>query len=201
MSELLFGRMITAAEIERAAVMTLQKWSPTYLAEIERQMFDTNTLRFPAPKSYQILPDLESWAGEQLPAAVVVCGGTVEDPKIEGDDRYSAEWLVSVGVVVSADTIQNTQDLAKIYGAVIRAVMLQKRSLEGFAMGVRWLEESYDDLPPEDARTLAMANVFFAVQVADVVTRRGGPAVPDLDPADLPIVTVPRSFTEIEEMG
>lgn len=180
--------------------MTMKKWMPTYLAEIERQMFATNTRRFPEPRSYQRLPDLESWAGEQLPGAVVVCGGTADDPRIEGNDKYIAEWSVGIGVVVSADTMVNTQDLAKVYGAVVRAVMLQKRDLEGFATGVRWLEESYDDLPPEDARTLAVAYVTFAVQIADVVSRRGGPATPDLDPADPPLVTVPRSFTEVEEM-
>lgn len=198
MSELVFGRIISAAEIEQAATMNLKKWLDTYLREVERQAgFDVGSL--PAVRSYNTLPELEHWPEDQLPGITIVSTGTVGDPYIEGDGKYIAEWELGVAIVTSAKTQKATNDTAKLYGGAIRAVMLQKSGLGGLARDVSWLEESTDDLPPEDTRTLAICLEVFAVQVPDVVTRRTGPSVPDPNPADWPTITTPVPAT-VEEM-
>lgn len=57
--------------------------------------------------------------------------------------------------------------------------MLQKQSLGGFADGTTWLDESYDDaFQFTDTQTVGAGQVVFAIEVAGVVNRYGGPPTP-----------------------
>jgi hypothetical protein len=66
-----------------------------------------------------------------------------------------------------------------MYGAAVRAIMVQHQSIEGVANGVFWLDESYDDLEiPDKIQLYKAAAGLFAVNMEDVVTRWAGPIAP-----------------------
>jgi hypothetical protein len=171
----LFQPIFVGAVLEQAVIDTIKMWIPTYLREVERltgrQMGD-----IPVPRSYTTRKIFEKFVEDQTPTIIVVSPGTADEPKMEGDGHYRAEWGLGVGAVVSTSTQETTNLVAKVYGAAIRAIILQQASLGGIASGVRWMDESYDDLPSDDSdRTLGSAALYFRVEVDDVVNRFAGP--------------------------
>jgi hypothetical protein len=170
-----FRPIFVGAILEQAVIDTIKKWAPTYLREIERilgrQMGD-----IPAPRSYTTRRRFEKFVEDQTPTIIVVSPGTADEPSMEGDGHYRAEWALGVGAVVSTSTQESTNLVAKIYGAAIRSLLIQHGSLGGVASGIRWMDESYDDLPSDDSdRTLGSAALYFRVEVDEVVNRYGGP--------------------------
>ena len=74
----------------------------------------------------------------------------------------------------------------KQYAAATRAILLQHGSLGGFADGVIWESEDYDQGPSDAERTLAVAALTFTIHVADVVNKWAGPKVPSPPDPDVP---------------
>jgi hypothetical protein len=68
--------------------------------------------------------------------------------------------------------------LAKIYGAAVRAIMLQKPSLGGVSSGIEWYDESYRDVSVDQQRTVRSAVLTFQVWIDGVVVRGAGPTTP-----------------------
>lgn len=164
----------------------LGTWMPTYIAEVERQSsLDPRSL--PAIRSFTTRNEFTKWPEDQLPAVVVVSPGAAgEGIRKEGDGRYRVRWVVGVAVVASARDQATTNRLAKLYIAAARAAILQHASLGGFAEGVEWEDERYNDLPPAQERTLSAAQDIFTVEVRDVLTAGSGPVDPVEDPYDVP---------------
>jgi hypothetical protein len=174
----LFGPIFVPSFLEQAVIDTLKLWLPTYLAEVELQLEREQGLIEP-PRSYTTRRRFEKFPEDQIPTCVVVSPGLANEPHKEGDGSHRAEWALGVGVIVSAPDQESTNLVAKIYGAAIRACLLQKSSLGGVASGITWYDESYDDLPSDDtARTLGAAALYFRVEVEDIVNSRVGPNVP-----------------------
>jgi len=167
-----------------AVLNTLEKWMPTYIQEIERQLNLTLGL-FPPPRVYSTTNTWHSLPDERLPMCIALSTGTVTRPRYEGDGTISAWWGIGVGVAASANTEENTNLAAKIYGAAVRAILLQQPTLGGMTAGTEWIDESYTEVPvPEDERrTIRAAQVIFQVLVDDVVTRFSGPTTP-IEPTD-----------------
>src|SRR5262245_28967569 len=186
------GPIITGRDVELATIALLKRWSGTYLAECERQTARTPG-SLPRVRAWTTSPDFETWPEDIIPRGLIVSPGLIEPPKADGTGDYRARWSLGLGVVVSARTMDETMELAKLYIAALRTCILQHQSLEGFAAGVEWLDENYDDLPSIDTRSLGAGQAIFAVEVADVSRRWGGPVTPSEPPTPdtVPLPTDP----------
>jgi hypothetical protein len=149
---------------------------PTYIREVERQV-GREEGDIPPPRLYDTVTEFDTFEEGQLPLCLVVSPGLADRPRRDGEGIYIAPFLVGIGVICSASTERATQAVAKIYGAAVRACVLQKR-LPELGGQVAWVDESYDDIPEIEQRTLAAAQLIFTVEVDDVVSCIGGPLAP-----------------------
>lgn len=180
-----YGEIITGTSVRRAAEATIRRWFPGYLAEVARQTgWDGPAL--PSFRSYVTSTDVDRMVEDQLPSCIIVAPGLADAPIRHGDGKYSAMWIVNMGVAVSGQDRENTMELAEMYAAALRTIMLQRRSLGGFAQGVEWVGEGFDELDRDDVRTLCVGYVQFLVDVAGIVDIYQGPTDPPVDPTDDP---------------
>lgn len=185
------GPLITAHDVVSAVLETLQRWGSTYLAEGEQQ---TGRERgsLPRIRNWSVMPEFEKWPEDQLPAVLVLSPGLAEAPLPDGTGLYRARFLIGIAVVVSARTLHETRELAALYTAVLRTVLLQQQSLGGFASGVNWLDENYDDLPAVDTRSLGAGQAIFAVEVEGLARRWNGPPFPTGEVPEPPTDPIPQ---------
>lgn len=198
MSDLsVYGSLVTAPEVEAAITFVIEERIKEYVARIERHTAGWgDDARKPEsialPKSFITRNDQDHWPEEMLPSVVVTAPGLADTPKMEGDGTYRATWRVGIGVVVGASSIAKAEELAKLYGAAVRELLIQNPGLEGFSEGVIWEDERYDEIPNQDNLNVAAAAEIFAVEVRGVANRRGGTAVtpddPYIPPDDLDLV-------------
>lgn len=181
----IFEPIVDGGMVEAAARDTIQEWIETYLAEVERQR-GLKPRSLPKPRSYSVATVLEKWPEDQLPAVVLVSTGIADRPRRKGSGGYDVPWALGIGVVVSARNQEAANSLAKRYTAAIRTLLLQHPSMGGFATGVEWMDESFDDVPAEKRRTLAGGIVTFRVDIANAVNAQGGPATVPADPYAVP---------------
>lgn len=178
-----YGPLIDAGDVERAALDTIKIWLNSYLHETEdRKGLDRGFLA--RPRSFARVNQLNDFEEGQLPAVLVIAPGLSEEPVPDGEGNYRAKWAVAVGTVVSARGSrggETARDLAQTYGATIRALMVQKGSLGGFATRTEWADERNDNLGVQNQRSIAVSREVFVVEVREVVNRRVGPAEPDPD--------------------
>lgn len=152
---------------------------PTYLAEIQRQRGDANP--YPAPRTYVERNIFASFPDEALPLIVVISAGVIDTPVREGDGTISAWWSLGVGIVAAANTEANSERMAKIYGAAVRAILVQKPGLDGAweYSGIELFDENYEDVPDvEQERTMRSAQLVFQVLVTNITSKFAGPAYP-----------------------
>jgi hypothetical protein len=182
----IFGNIITADELENAVEATLRLWFRTYLNEIELQK-GVPDFGLVNPRSVVRHVELIDFPEEQLPRLMIVSPGMAKPPLMEGDGTYRGFWRIGISLINSARDRDSTNRNSKWYAGAIRAIILQHRSLGGFADGVSWEDENYMDGPVEADRTLALCTNEFIVEVEGIVDRKSGPAVPEPpDPDDLP---------------
>lgn len=175
-----FHTMFSASDLEQAAITTLRTWFSTYLKEAESQhgiVPGTNLV----PNNYTDDNNFNADLGEELPKVVVISPGITGTPEKRGDKQYSAWWQLGVGVAVADKDIATANALAKLYGATVRAIILQKKSLGGVASQIEWISESYDDLPivNDQLKQYKAVGVYFMALINDVVTQSVGPTEPD----------------------
>lgn len=183
------GPIITGRDVELAALAVLKRWGSTYLAEAERQSGRTEGT-LPRIRAYTTAPDFEKWPEDQLPCVLLIAPGLADPPNASGTGAYRARWSLGIAAIVSTARADDTAELGKLYVATLRTCLLQHQSLEGFAAGITWLDENYDDLPSIDTRSLGAGQAIFAVEVEDVSNRWHGPVSPDEPPAD-PLAPLP----------
>jgi hypothetical protein len=178
------GPMFSAARIETAAQDTLQTWIETYLAQFERD--NTLTPRsLPKPRSYVLNPRPAKYDEDQVPAIVIVCGGTVDPPERHGDGTITAWFSLGVGVLVSASDRYKTLQLAKDYGAIIRALISEKDTLGGVAQETIWERDEYADAGSNSGRReFASAVMSFRTCINGVANFLEGIDEPPSDPYD-----------------
>jgi hypothetical protein len=181
--ESVFGNITVASDVEYAVRDLLQKWFPTYLREVERQT-GWEGEELPSPRNYTNRNEFDALPGEELPKVVVISPGLLEEPTHpEGGGYYRAVWHLGIGVATAAQTEEEADRKVKMYGAAARAILVQNQSVDGFAIGVHWEEEKYDDLPIEDQHAnYKAANIFFGIEVENAVNRWMGPDRPDESP-------------------
>lgn len=177
----IFGPIFDGSVLTRAVAVTLRDWFPTYIREIEIQR-NYATGKIPPPRTYVERWRFDSYPDEQIPIVVVVCPGMSEPPTASGDGAVGGWWVLGVGIIAAANTEDNSERLAKIYGAAARTILEQKSYLDDSweFSGINILDESYQDIPDiEQSRTMRAAQVISQVRVENVHNTMGGPAHPD----------------------
>jgi hypothetical protein len=178
-----FGNVITGDDVLTAVQSTIDNWIGTYLALMARHVEQDPTTEggvLPSFKSYPASLDISRFPEDQLPACIIVVPSITDAPEKKGNGSYIANFQVGIGVAVSAPTRARTLKLAQLYAAAVRLLIIQKRSLGGFAMGVTWTREEYTGniLRSDDMRTMAIGVLEFTVQVDNVANNSQGPEVP-----------------------
>jgi hypothetical protein len=181
----IFDQIISANQIEEAMRDHLKLWMPVYIQEMELQL-GRERGKVPVPRSFMIAGGLEQMKENQLPGILIQSPGTTSVPTHDGSGMYTANWRMALTAFISALDQDSTRAVAKLYGAAMRAIIVQKPSLGGFAINSRWTSESYSDEPsPDGERNLTLASVTCEVTVENVVNKMGGPRTfPDVDPPD-----------------
>lgn len=205
----IYGQIITFHQVELAMKNFLQRWLPTYLAEMERQTGRTPG-SLPRPVAWSNTTEFTKFPEENLPLVVIVCPSITGTPVKEGNGSYRVAYPVGVAVVVKAGGSrpkESVRALAGIYSAAVRAAVLQHRGLDGFAITTNWIDERSDDIPVDARRSLGSGQNVFEVEVRDVVSAHMGTSEPDPpadpleDPGDWPIATDVAFEIEKEELA
>jgi hypothetical protein len=185
-----FGNIKTGVAVQKAVIDTVRVWGDTYLAEVAAQnSWPRGSL--PGFRSYATKLEMAHAAEDQMPSLIVVAPGTLDTPS-NRSGKISVRWSVGVGCVVSGKDEESTYDLAQLYAAAIRTLLLQKSALGGFAQGVNFISERYDELDSKRIRSLGAGVCHFGVDVMNVTDANRGPLEPlqdvTQDPGDFPTV-------------
>jgi hypothetical protein len=192
-----FGRIVTGADVEDAALRTLKRLTPRYVEEAARQR-GREPGKLPEPRGYIVASEFEKWPEDGLPVVVVISPGWSGPPQRMGDGTVLARWSLAAGVITSAASSRRTRENALIYVAALRTLIAQQQSLDGFALGVDCVDESYGVLPFSDTRTLYAAQAIFVVSVADAFAYGAGPGGPWGPPPDPPDPTDPPDWPRVK---
>lgn len=180
MSATVYERILVSSEIAATVKDVLVKWFPSYLREVERQiLWDKKQLV--TPTNYTSRTGFDVQPGERLPKVIIVCPGLYQAPTHPiSNGSYNASYQVAVAIAVADRDEDLAAEQRDMYGAAIRAIMVQHQSLEREdVIGVTWLDESYDDVQVANRLELfKAAALLFAVEVENVVSRWAGPAEP-----------------------
>lgn len=181
-----FGPLLTGKDVRDALESTIKTWVRDYVGEVARLSGRSSEDLKPF-RSYVSSLDLDKFQSDQLPCCVIVAPGLLTQPELRRG-AYNARWGVAVGVVVSGQDRENTFDLVELYTAAVRSLLIHHPSLGGFAEGLEWIGERYDELRSEDLRTIGAGTVQLAVDVTEVQSKIGGPGAPTaaVDPVEDP---------------
>lgn len=193
-----YRRILTSRSIENAIKATLNDWMNSTLREIEWQE-DLDIDSIERPRAWTRKNTFDKWPDDNLPLIIVICSNLAGRPAKDGDGVFRAPWAIGIAAVVSSQDSDSTRDLAGIYAAAIREIMVNHQKLKsslhptGFpgTRGVDWVDERYGEIPEDSARTLAASRSVFTVEFDDVLTHGSGPIdLPDESPVeDWPEIT------------
>lgn len=180
--------------VEHNVLTHLQQWIVPYLAAIER-FHQMEREAIPKPKSWRIEQRFDRKPQDMMPFVAVVSTGINpgKTPQRDNEGNMRAWWLVAVGAVCAARTDQDAKDLSGYYGAAIRMAMQHVPDLGGWASGVDWSDERYDDWAPIlEQASVSSVRLVFTIEVEQVVNvfegfrdLWGKPTVPP-NPYDVP---------------
>lgn len=193
-----YGALVSAGQVERRIIGSLEDWLPFYLGEMERlDGYDPGSL--PVPVGYVRASEFAKWPEDALPVMLVMAAATSKVRKGQ-DGQHEAEWTVGVAPIVKDQSQGDSRDLATTYAAAVRGAVVQHKRLkskahpDGIEGSVEWLGEAYTDLAFDSTRTLGTARVIFSVTLDNVVSAAAGPrelpsTPPSIDPGDWPGVS------------
>lgn len=177
----LFGFNFDANMLADAAQKTIELFIEDYLAEYERQ-HELKPETIPPFKTYTQVNEFRNWAGDETPVCVIVSPGMNGRPAKKGDGTYVGEFVLGVAAIVQAQERIQTNKLSRVYGAVLRQLLIQQAGLQGVASGIDWEDEKYNDVPESEDRAQASAQVLFTVEVPGIVDASKGIIAPSEDP-------------------
>lgn len=186
-----FGRLVSAYDLESAMVATVKRWINDYLAEIERH-HALEVGAIPRPRSYVVSADTEKMPEDQLPAILVESPGLADEPDADGAGVYWAPWTLNLSAQIAARGNRNALRVARLYAAALRLLAVQQQQdpvTNPLDMRrVDWIDERYDLLDSIDDRTICVGTVELRCEVAGVAQRHTGPLDPLFPPtpADVP---------------
>lgn len=183
------GTILTDDQVEDAVLATLQKWLADKLTRIEEQL-GIEPGYHERPNSWEVRNDFEKFPEEMLPMVIVISAGLIDEPVKSGGRVFRAPWGIGVATVATSIDQKTARRNAYRLGAAVRAALVHNQSLDlgigGRVRGVKWMDATNDELPPEGDRTIFVTKQVFAVEVDDVLTQSGGPRVPMGDPPPVP---------------
>lgn len=195
-----YGKIITLKSVRTAVENNVRKWSPDYLAEVaENDGRERDDL--PLFRSYFPVANFDKLEVEnQLPACVIVAPGTMSGNVVKRVKGIDARFAIGLGAVVSAMDEDSTYELAELYCAALRSLMVQHPSCDGFATGFTFLSETIEILDANAGRTLVAGIVQGGLDVTGIVDPAYGPVEPSddrtIEPPDWPeIETVESTIT------
>lgn len=194
----IFGRIVTSTQVEAAVVDTLRTWLPDYLAEVCRQSGrDPATLPPPVAGDIFAMAQMQRRTSDKLPSIVVNVTGETKPVKM-GRGKFRFTWPLDVVIGVGARDMQLALEGRGIYAGAVRALLVQKCGLDGFAAAIRPVGAAYDDATQSETRdTIGFAHMQFEIDVDDVVAHGMGPATPSVDPLVEPDDYPTTEFTEL----
>lgn len=130
----LFKSDISAGDVERRVLGTLQYWLEAYLQDREIALGRARD-SVQRPKTWRRVNEFDDKNPEdQTPFVAVISDGLARQPVQNGEGGFLATWTIGIGVIIEASTEQAAQDLVKdVYLPVVRKIMLQKQSLKNWA--------------------------------------------------------------------
>lgn len=211
----LLGPLVSSWTLERAArdlLMPDRNLIGLYLDEVVKQT--GAAVRSERPRTVVVREREARLSDEQLPALIIVCPGTVDDPERDGEGMYRATWFMTVAAVVQSSDGDLARQLASDLCCAASGVLAQMLPrVDGRVLATRWAGEATDDVPMRnDHRSRCIFGRGILLSVGDVLCDLAGvPAdwdVPDPpigdEPVDLepePTVdTVSVTATPVEEI-
>jgi hypothetical protein len=181
-----YGNIVTGKMVRNAVIAHVRTWAPDYIAEMgARDGRDRTAL--PSFRSYTSkMNDPDKFVEDQIPCCVVVAPGMVSGKIARRARTIDAQWAVGLAAVVSGQDEDNTYELAELYTAALRSLMIQHPGVGGLSTGVTLLSERYVPLDANGTRTLAAGIVQLGVDVQAVVDSSQGPSQPSGDVAAVP---------------
>lgn len=184
-----YGRILTGADVEDAALNTLRENLPRFVAEVERQRGRTPG-KLAKPRSYVSATEGDERRPEhQLPCVLVLCPGWPRRREVDECGRLTAVWRLEAGVMSSAGKGQaRVRENMQLYTAAVRSALASDETLGGFAEGLEITGEDYGPLPSSATRSRNLGTVGLEIIVRDVTTFGAGsgsvrPVAPE-DPTD-----------------
>jgi hypothetical protein len=194
----IFGRIVTGSDVEDWCIALFKRWISTYLSEVERQ-HELAQGYYARPRSFVRAISFDQWPEDQLPRLVMTSAGQATPPTKDSRGLYTCRWVMGFGCVCSARYQEEAHEMALIYVAAVRTLIIQRPDLDGYASGTVWLDERYDDLVYDDSRSLSAGQAHFTVTVEECATANAGPTAPDV-PQDDPWAHWPIVETHEEQV-
>lgn len=161
-------RLITADHVCAAFQATLERHLPEWLAHLSDLSPVTEWLQ---------LPTTQAITAAQYPTGTVVSPGLSGAPVRRTRTVMDATWRVMGTIYDRGPDHTDVQRRARTWAALMRAVLLQHRSLGGLASGLEWIGEEYGVINASNAaRTFGACTVSVDVTVEDVVPSSAPPA-------------------------
>jgi hypothetical protein len=187
-----YGRVITGSDVRAAAQATLERWLPSYLAEMQRQ----KNLTLPPVRHYSTGID-PSTPADELPGVVLVAPGITGDPERHAAGRYDAWWALGVGVVVAHKHRDTACLWAETYTGALKACLMQQKDLGGFASDMTWVDEEVTQADWNTTYAVWAGALEFSVFVENVLDASAGLIVPPSPDPTVPVSTVAVSSAHV----
>ena|ERR1017187_9784368 len=174
-----YGPMYGGGSVQEAFYQTLQKWFPTYVAEMNRKLGGEILTASP---EYRTEPNYRTLSKDVKASILVNVPHTVGTPQ-SFTAGVRAQWRVNVMVFVyGSKDWQETQALTYAYATCVRALILQQRGLGGIAQTTSWEGEEYLEGEHSSTRTTGIAHITFVVTIGNVGEPFKGPPTPAFAP-------------------
>lgn len=170
-----YGEMADGSDVESAVEATLRKYLNDYLGRWERKTGRrTGSVQRPTKYIRNNSEDFTTWPGHDFPAILLLSPGLTEQP-VKGNDSWSTRWFLGLACIALGDDEDEARAISRGVGSACRSLLLHHGGLLGFANGVTWVDERYDDLTYDDSRSIAASKLIFYVDVQRTASRFGGP--------------------------
>jgi hypothetical protein len=157
--------------------------------EVSRQQPEFSTVRIERPKTVKVRWSISRFAEDQLPALLVLNGGTVGEPYRDGEGRYQATWSMVVAGVAQGTNEDVTRGIASRMSRAAMGVLASMLPKVDDRIGtVRWqgAEDPIDYRSKDDVRSRCAFGQRFTVTVGDIMCDLVGLPV-DWDETDPPM--------------
>lgn len=170
----IFGQMWSATAAERAVIALLQERFSTYLAEIEAREPNYAKGDILRPRTWQADIDADKLPEAQVPAIVVIVG--TEAPTSDGRYLHSTIGLV-VAAIVRGTTRAHGRELARLYAAAIRPVLLHNPDVNGAFARLSYDGAAYGEQAGDPGVVAATATLSFTATVGNTTDLWAGPKI------------------------